>query len=122
MGSGLSGRACPCPCGRLAEALRGGRSSPSARTGWLEMRDKVGPGPSGQSGVGSARTSGVDGSDWMRRGAGLSWVTAQRDNVSDSVSRIEIQQDGTIARVDPEQVVELAGPLDVEAGLISVDS
>ncbi|KAJ1203137.1 hypothetical protein NDU88_006931 [Pleurodeles waltl] len=61
---------------------------------WLEMWYKVGLGPSGRSGVGSARTSGVDGTDWRRRGDGPLRVSAQRcDN---SVSRIEIQQDGTM--------------------------
>ncbi|KAJ1134625.1 hypothetical protein NDU88_001076 [Pleurodeles waltl] len=89
---------------------------------WLEMRDRVGPGPSRRSGVGSARTSGVDGSDWRRHGDGPSRVSAQRCDDSDSVSRIEIQQNGTMAVVDPEQAVELAGPSNVEAGMLSVDS
>ncbi|KAJ1115137.1 hypothetical protein NDU88_003363 [Pleurodeles waltl] len=71
-------------------------------------------------GVGSGRTSGVDGTDWRRRGDGLSQVSAQR--CDDSVSRIEIQQDDTMEAVDPEQAVELAGPADVEAGVVSVDS
>ncbi|KAJ1201854.1 hypothetical protein NDU88_005658 [Pleurodeles waltl] len=39
-----------------------------------------------------------------------------------TLSRIEIQQDGTMAIVDPKQVVELAGSLDVEAEQLSVDS
>ncbi|KAJ1143726.1 hypothetical protein NDU88_010031 [Pleurodeles waltl] len=89
---------------------------------WLEMWDKVFPGPSRRSGVGSTRIAGVDGSDWRRREDGLSQVSAQRCADSDSVSRIEIPQDGTMAIVDPEQVVELAGSLDVAAGLLSVDS
>ncbi|KAJ1104369.1 hypothetical protein NDU88_001781 [Pleurodeles waltl] len=94
----------------------------TSTVGTLEMWDEVGLSPSRQSEVSSARTSGVDGSDWRRREDGLSRVSAQRDDVSDSVSRIEIQQVGTMARVDHEQVVELAGPLDLEAGLLSVDS
>ncbi|KAJ1093349.1 hypothetical protein NDU88_006453 [Pleurodeles waltl] len=53
---------------------------------WREMWDKVGPGPSGQSGVGSARTSGVNGTDWRRSGDGPLRVSAQRFH--NSVSRI----------------------------------
>ncbi|KAJ1217390.1 hypothetical protein NDU88_004984 [Pleurodeles waltl] len=84
------------------------------------MRDRVVLDPSGRSGVGLVRTSGADGTDWRRRGDGPSRVSAQRcDN---SVSRIEIQQDGTIAVVDTEQAVELAGPSDMEAVVQSVDS
>ncbi|KAJ1183593.1 hypothetical protein NDU88_000410 [Pleurodeles waltl] len=86
---------------------------------WLEMCDKVGPGPSGRSGVGSARTSGVDGTDWRKHGDALTWVSAQ--HCDDSVSRIEIQQDGTMVVVDPEQAVELADSSDVEAWVLSVD-
>ncbi|KAJ1130956.1 hypothetical protein NDU88_009300 [Pleurodeles waltl] len=87
---------------------------------WLEMWDKVGPGPSGRSKVGSARTSGVGGTDWRRHGEGPLQVAAQRcDN---SVSRIEIQQVGTMAVVDPEQAVELADSSDGGAEMFSVDS
>ncbi|KAJ1114660.1 hypothetical protein NDU88_002895 [Pleurodeles waltl] len=73
----------------------------------LEMWDKVGPGPSGRSGVGSARTSGVDGMDWRRHGDCLLRGAVQRcDN---SVSRIEIQQDDTmLVAEDPKQAVKLA--------------
>ncbi|KAJ1123013.1 hypothetical protein NDU88_001486 [Pleurodeles waltl] len=59
-----------------------------------EMAGDVGqgwPGPSGQSGVGSAHISGVNGSDWRKRGDGPSGVSAQRCDDSDPVSRIEIQ-------------------------------
>ncbi|KAJ1087377.1 hypothetical protein NDU88_000553 [Pleurodeles waltl] len=93
--------------------------------GSLEMAGHVGqgwPGPSGQYGVGLARTSGVDGMDCRRRGEGPSRVSPQRCVDSDSVSRIEIQQDGTMAVVDPEQAVVLAGPSDMEDGVLSVDS
>ncbi|KAJ1179102.1 hypothetical protein NDU88_004338 [Pleurodeles waltl] len=81
---------------------------------------RVGPCPSRRSGAGSAHTPGVEGSDWRRRGDAPSRNSALQ--CDDSVSRTEIQQDGTMPVVDPEQVVELAGPLDVEAGALSVDS
>ncbi|KAJ1124876.1 hypothetical protein NDU88_003323 [Pleurodeles waltl] len=65
-------------------------------------------------------TSGVDGTDWRKWGDGPLQVAAQRcDN---SVSRIEIQQDGIMAVVDPEQAVELADSSDGEAEMLSVDS
>ncbi|KAJ1095998.1 hypothetical protein NDU88_001147 [Pleurodeles waltl] len=87
---------------------------------WLEMWDRVGPGRSGQSGVGSARTSGVDGTDWRRRGEGQTQVSGQQcDN---SVSRIEIQQDGTMVVVNPEQTIELADSLEGGVEMLSVDS
>ncbi|KAJ1200805.1 hypothetical protein NDU88_004626 [Pleurodeles waltl] len=70
-------------------------------------RRRVGPGPFGQSGVGSAHTSGVDDTDWRRHEDRPSRVSAQRCDDSDSVRRIEIQQDGTMAVVDPEQPVLL---------------
>ncbi|KAJ1149434.1 hypothetical protein NDU88_002244 [Pleurodeles waltl] len=47
-------------------------------------------------------------------------VSAQRWD--DSVSRIEIQQDGTMRVVDPEKAVELAGSSDMEAGVLYVDA
>ncbi|KAJ1169745.1 hypothetical protein NDU88_001636 [Pleurodeles waltl] len=49
-------------------------------------------------------------------------LQTERSVDSDSVSRIEIQQDGTMAVVDPEQAVVLAGSSDMEAGVLSVDS
>ncbi|KAJ1199555.1 hypothetical protein NDU88_003389 [Pleurodeles waltl] len=86
------------------------------------MWDTVGAGSYGQSGVGSARTSRVDGTDWRRYGEGPPRVSPQRCVDSDSVIRIEIQQDGTMAVVDPEQAVVLAGPSDMEDEVLSVDS
>ncbi|KAJ1155898.1 hypothetical protein NDU88_008623 [Pleurodeles waltl] len=88
----------------------------------LKIWDRVGPGSSGRSGGGSARTSGVDSMDWRRRGEGLSRVSAQRCVDSDCHSRIEIQQDGATAVADPEQAAVLRGPSDMEDEVLSVDS
>ncbi|KAJ1201007.1 hypothetical protein NDU88_004823 [Pleurodeles waltl] len=78
------------------------------------------PGSSGRPGVGSAHISRVDGTDWRRHGEGPLRVSMQRcDN---SGSRMEIQQYGTMAVVDPEQAFELADSSDGEAGVLFVDS
>ncbi|KAJ1210727.1 hypothetical protein NDU88_006089 [Pleurodeles waltl] len=74
----------------VAGVYRGGKlqsfDHPEEVWRWLEMWDKVSPGPSGRSGVDSAHTSGVDDTAWRRCGDGLLRVSAQRcDN---SVSRI----------------------------------
>ncbi|KAJ1153284.1 hypothetical protein NDU88_006045 [Pleurodeles waltl] len=109
----------------LLKVISGGKTQffehPAEVWRWLEIWDRVGPGPSGRSGIGSARTR-VDGMDWMRNGEGPAQVSAQQCVDSDSCSRIEIHQDGTIAVVDPEQAVVLVGPLDMEDGVISDDS
>ncbi|KAJ1149310.1 hypothetical protein NDU88_002120 [Pleurodeles waltl] len=87
---------------------------------YLEMWDKVGSGSIGRSGVGSTRTSGVEGADWRRRGDALMQVTGQLcDN---SVSRIEIPQDGTMAVADPVQAVDIADSSDGGAEMLLVDS
>ncbi|KAJ1129232.1 hypothetical protein NDU88_007603 [Pleurodeles waltl] len=67
---------------------------------WLELWDMVGPVQSGRSAVGTARTSGVDDMDWRRRGEGQKQVSEQQGD--NSVSKVEIQQDGAMAVVDPE--------------------
>ncbi|KAJ1109432.1 hypothetical protein NDU88_006793 [Pleurodeles waltl] len=87
---------------------------------WLGMWDKFGLGPSGPYGAGSALTSGVNGMDWRRREDGPSRVPGQR--CATSVSRIEVQQYGTMAVVDPEQAIEVAESSDGEAEMLSVDS
>ncbi|KAJ1207499.1 hypothetical protein NDU88_002890 [Pleurodeles waltl] len=62
--------------------------------------------------------------EWMVRteeGLEMAHLRSLRSDVmKDSVSRIEIQQDGTMAVVDPEQFVKLAGPLDMEVGVLSL--
>ncbi|KAJ1125398.1 hypothetical protein NDU88_003830 [Pleurodeles waltl] len=84
------------------------------------MWDKVGPGSSGWAGVGSARTSGVDGADWRRRGDAPLRVTAQRcDNY---VSRFEIQQDGTMVVTDSVQAIDIAASSDGGTEMLSVNS
>ncbi|KAJ1108039.1 hypothetical protein NDU88_005423 [Pleurodeles waltl] len=86
------------------------------------MWDKVGPVHFGRYGVGLAHTSGVEGTDtgWRRRGEGQKQVFEQWGD--DSVSRIEIQQDGTMAVVGPEQAIKLAESSDGGVEMLSVDS
>ncbi|KAJ1184589.1 hypothetical protein NDU88_001393 [Pleurodeles waltl] len=87
---------------------------------WLELWDKFGPGLTVRSGLGAAPTSGVDGTDWRRWGDSQMRVSAQRGDNSDS--RIEIQQDGTMAVVDPELAVELTEPSVKGVEMLSVDT
>ncbi|KAJ1135351.1 hypothetical protein NDU88_001791 [Pleurodeles waltl] len=68
----------------------------------LELWDKVAP---GRSGLGATCASGADGSDWRKRGESQMQGSAQRGVCSGS--RIDIQQDGTMAVVVPELAAEL---------------
>ncbi|KAJ1157157.1 hypothetical protein NDU88_009872 [Pleurodeles waltl] len=87
---------------------------------WLEMWDKDAPGRSGRSGLVATRASDVDGSDWQNHGESQMQASAQRGVSSDS--RIEIQQDGTMAVVVPELAAKLTVAPDQEMEMISVDT
>ncbi|KAJ1173474.1 hypothetical protein NDU88_005306 [Pleurodeles waltl] len=66
---------------------------------WLEMWDKVAPSVSDRACSAADPMSGLDGSDWRKRKEGrMNDYTGQ--GASDN-SRIEIQQDGTMAVVSP---------------------
>ncbi|KAJ1218104.1 hypothetical protein NDU88_005689 [Pleurodeles waltl] len=83
------------------KVLSGGKSHyfehPEEVWRWLEMWDKVTPGRSGRTGLVAHGVSGVDGSDW--RISGENQIEGTAEQGVDADTRIEIQQDGTMAVV-----------------------
>ncbi|KAJ1115909.1 hypothetical protein NDU88_004129 [Pleurodeles waltl] len=71
-------------------------------------------------GWGAARTSGVDDTDWRKRGESQTQISAQGTAGADG--RVEIQQDGTMAVVMPEMTDESTEPSDVRMESVSVDT
>ncbi|KAJ1138822.1 hypothetical protein NDU88_005203 [Pleurodeles waltl] len=70
--------------------------------------------------MGAARTSGVDDMDWRRRRDSRIQISTERGD--NSISRVEIQQDGTMAVGVPEMSVESIEPSDKRVALISADT
>ncbi|KAJ1110124.1 hypothetical protein NDU88_007479 [Pleurodeles waltl] len=83
------------------KVLSGGKSHffehPEEVWRWLEVWEKSGTGRSVRPTRGAARASGVDDTDWRKRGESLTQISAQ--GPAGSGGRVEIQQDGTMAVV-----------------------
>ncbi|KAJ1089399.1 hypothetical protein NDU88_002550 [Pleurodeles waltl] len=69
---------------------------------------------------GAARTSGVDDTDWRKRGESRNQISARGASGADG--SVEIQQDGTMAVVVTEMTDESTEPSDVRMESVSVDS
>ncbi|KAJ1170445.1 hypothetical protein NDU88_002322 [Pleurodeles waltl] len=106
------------------KVLSGGKSHffdhPEEVWRWLEIWDKAGMGCSVRPTRGAARTSGVNDTDWRKRGESQTQISAQGTSGADG--RVEIQQEGTMAVVVPEMTDESTDPSDVRMESVSVDT
>ncbi|KAJ1184660.1 hypothetical protein NDU88_001463 [Pleurodeles waltl] len=84
----------------------------------VDLQAEAGTGRSVRPIRGAARASGVDDTDWRKRGESQTQISAQGAAGSDG--RVEIQQDGTMAVVVPEITDESTEPSDARMESVSV--
>ncbi|KAJ1199382.1 hypothetical protein NDU88_003218 [Pleurodeles waltl] len=87
---------------------------------WMNMWDKVAPDRSELPESLAGRVTGVDGSDWRNHGESQTEVFAGWGG--SRYSRIEIQQDGTMAMVVPELAAGLTVAPELEVEMTPVYS
>ncbi|KAJ1142045.1 hypothetical protein NDU88_008373 [Pleurodeles waltl] len=93
-------------CAELLAAIQGSRVVLEGKTEAVEG--------------GAACTSGVDDTDWRKRGESLTQISARGPSGADG--RFEIQQNGAMAVVVPEMTNESTHPSDVRMESVSVDT